>query len=326
MKQVRLPFAVFAVLAAFGFILSSCQGVFQQGADNETDIIAAKQAASASFADAQTEFFGLLEADASARGGSASASPTEEASQTRDWDLKDRLIAEAWTAYYSGDASELERLLKENGLYDQAMKLIDTYELKEKESTLALPSGLTDPASRSVGYSFFNTLYHGDVLVCYGGSSSSSSTLLGLLIPGHWKHAGIWDYDRRDLSYSVLSASNETDYHQNNPGLLGRVGYESKEKWIGESAVAGLRVNGRTAAKAAAAVNYGKTFIGKEFNFFVTRDSNDQFYCSKLVWRCWKSQNIDLEYNTWYYWRGQWVTPTDIWDDGDTSFIGGDSW
>ena len=318
LRSLAVGSALVAVIA-----LAGCANAFQSDASAAGgDVIARKKAASGNFAAAREEFFGLVDG---ASGRSAPAAAAADA--TEDMSLADRIVAVAWTAYYTGDSAALEKILADNGLYDQALALAQKYGLAASQAVLAQPSGATGEAARAIGYPVFDALLDGDVLLCYGGDSSTSGSLLGMIIPGHWKHAGIWDYERRGLSYAVLSASNATDAFVASPGgVLGRVGYETKEKWIGESAVAAMRVNGRSAANSRAAVVYGQQFVGKPFNFFVTRSTSDEFYCSKLVWRCWDAQGKDIEYNKWYYPRGYWVTPSDIYDDGDTAFVGGDSW
>jgi hypothetical protein len=265
-----------------------------------------KQSASTSFTEAQNELFDGIDETAV-----KSADPMQS--------LKNRLIGEAWNAYYTGDTANLEKLIDENGLRGKIDSLVNKYNLKAQQEILDTPSGVMKADSRKIGSTgFFEGFVTGDVLVCQGGKSSSSAVLIGIVIPGHWKHAGILD---RRYPYGwdnpVLSASDATTH-----GFA--VGYESRTKWMEEPSVGVLRVDGRTDAKAVAAVTYGAQFAGKPYSVFTSRTNNNSWYCSKVVYRSWLSQGINLEPTPWF--TDPWVTPQDLWDDNNTYFVGGDSW
>lgn len=233
-----------------------------------------------------------------------------------DWPLKEKIIGYAFEAYNTGDETRLVNLLKEEGLYQKYQKISNKYNLAEQHRILRS----SDTASvQSVTESFFDSYYDGDIFLCYGGgdgSSSSSGSGFGDLIPGIWKHSGFMDTDASDPSAPILSASDKTT-----SGFC--VGYETKTKWAGEASVSVWRVSGRTAAKARAAVDYSRNYIGKPYNIFSTRKGDDQWYCSKVVWRGWLSQGIDIEPSPWF--TDPWVTPTDLAEDSDTYWIGGDT-
>jgi hypothetical protein len=228
--------------------------------------------------------------------------------------LQDQITGLAWEAYLSGDSSELMDFLESRNLTSLYENIVQEYAIADANEVLGKKA-----ETRAITETFFDSYIDGDVFLSYS-KEDSSSKLIGFFIPGHWKHAGFMDRTNpwnSDPNWCVLSANSGTTH-----GFA--VGYESRAKWAASTAVAGLRVRGRTDTKARAALDYSRQYLGQPYSVFTSRSSNSSWYCSKVVWRGWDSQGIDLEYNTWYYWRGQWVTPQDLWDDSDTYFIGGD--
>jgi hypothetical protein len=137
-----------------------------------------------------------------------------------------------------------------------------------------------------------------------------------MFIPGYWKHAGIMDCDSpKGDSQDILSASKETS-----SGFA--VGWETRTKWSNETRVKALRVTGRTDANGKAAVIYARQFIGRPVTILTSRQANSHWYCSKLVYRAWLSQGKNLEPPP--EWYDDWVSPTDLDEDNDTYYIGGD--
>lgn len=311
---------VLGLICATAVCLSSCGNSVAGKSMTYDELMEAKASAESSFSKAQAEYQSLFSGSDSSRAAKAGA-------DDEDFDnlsLEDKITLAAWKAYNSGDDSEVVALLKENNLYDKCQEIMDKYNLEEEQNVLDVSSrSVLDADSRSVTSSFMNSRSSGDIVLCYGGAGSSSGKLLGLVIPGHWKHAGI--IDKGSSKGLVLSASNETDtYLADSSGVVGRVGWETAEKWAGKDGVVVLGVNGATAAKKQAAINYGAQYSGKPYNLAVGRYSDDGWYCSKVVFRSFMSQGFDLEYNTWNYIRGPWVTPQDLYDDNDTYYIAGD--
>jgi hypothetical protein len=232
--------------------------------------------------------------------------------------VKDKLMTLAWDAYYTKDDSQLEAYLKANGLYDKCREIMGAYDIEAQTKIMNQPSGVTAGDNRSVSTSFFNctTLLNGDFFLCYGSGSSSSSSLIGFFIPGHWKHAGQLDRYSAYANAPILSASDQTTH-----GFA--VGYETTTKWAGESAVMAMRASGRTDTKAVAANNYGKQFLGRGYALS-GRNDNATWYCSKLIWRSWLSQGIDLEPAPFFL--DSFVTPQDLFDDTDSYYVAGDTY
>ncbi len=311
-------------------ILSGCSQLFDTAVYPEDfsdeELYSMKEKANESFLSAHDDFIAEIEEVSIYNSTTRSITNNNEELEIP---LKDSIISAAWEAYYTDDLTDLNKLLEENGLNDKLQIIIDKYDLSEQQKILNMKSkrlkyGLTgsDTVSRKVSESFFNNsnFLDGDIFLSYKISGSSSFLPVGLLIPGHWKHSGIYAKTKpfsSNKSYSILSASNKTSH-----GFA--VGYESRIKWSEEDAVAALRVRGRTNAKALAAVDYGSQFVGREFSFSASRTSNDTWYCSKVVYRSWLSQGINLEPKIGFF--DFHVTPQNIWDDSDTYWIAGDKW
>lgn len=306
-------------------LFASCSQGFTPSSDvsNYEELMANKEEAANIFKNAQSEYQAIV----NARFPNSARSITQEADSQDELSVEDQITSAAWMAYYTGDETNLIELLDEKGLYDDCIDIVNRYNLDKQQGVLNISSRSVEGSPRAVSADFItsNARRTGDILLCIGGGASSSSSLLGVVIPGHWKHAGLVDHNA-PVGYAVLSASNATNTHLANKAINGRVGYETAEKWAGADSVIAMRVNNTSASQALAAVQYARQYIGKPFNFLVTRNTSENWYCSKLVWRAWQSQGKDLEYNTWYYWRGQWVTPQDIYDDDDTSYLAGDTW
>lgn len=305
---------------------ASCSQGFDMSGDSMTydELMANKENAASVFQNAQSEYQAIV----NARFPNSARSMTQETDSQDELSIEDQITSAAWMAYYTGDETALIELLKGKGLYDDCMDIVKRYDLDKQQGILNISSRSVEGSPRAVSADFItsNARRTGDILLCIGGGASSSASVLGLVIPGHWKHAGLVDHDA-PVGYAVLSASNATNtFLANGGGEVGRVGYETAEKWAGADSVIAMRVNNTSASQALTAVQYARQFVGKPFSFIVTRNTSENWYCSKLVWRAWQSQGKDLEYNTWYYWRGQWVTPQDIYDDDDTSYLAGDTW
>lgn len=317
MKKVFLSL----VAAAAALCVTSCSGMKTESTMTYDELMEEKASAEKTFGAAQSEYQSLFSGSDSSR----SAAANDDA-DFNNLCLEDQITLAAWNAYNTGDDSEVVSLLKENDLYDKCLDIIDKYNLDEEQEIISTPSSSVAGGSRAVNLTFMNssTMVTGDIVLCYGGATSSSGSLLGLVIPGTWKHAGLIDRGA-PAGWAVLSASNETNtYLADSDGVVGRVGWETADKWTKKDAVTALRVSNSTQSKRNAAVSYGRQFVGKPYNLAVGRDDNSSWYCSKVVYRSYKSQGFDLEYNTWYYIRGPWVTPQDLYDDSDTYYIGGD--
>lgn len=151
----------------------------------------------------------------------------------------------------------------------------------------------------------------------------------------------------------LVSASNRTDAHRENPGaLFGRVGYDKFDGYWSEADEIGVyRVTKASDGERRGAVRYALNYYNRHFNFATDRWANNYFYCSKLVWRGWYSQGYDLEPKVcsitgipwirylefwrwnykrvfgikiyypefrWVWLRDIWVTPTDLTKTGYT--------
>lgn len=243
------------------------------------------------------------------------------------WSPADRLEAAAWLGILNDDAEETIKIAKEYGIYKELMDIVKEYDL---ENCVNIRNAAARNAARSVTKEQIKNSLTGDIFLSHSYDSSqagSSVALLNTLTRGYFKHAGIMDKRRSsDSDYCILSASNNNDHFKKGVSSgLGAVGYESMTTWSDSGiAVGAVRVKNTTAAQCNAALDAGKNWLGKPYGLSLDRDSNSSFYCSKVVYRCWLSQGRDLEYNTWYFWRGLFVTPQDLYDDSDTTYVFGD--
>jgi hypothetical protein len=305
--------------------------------------------------------------------------------EPNQYGLQEKIKALAFEAYNTNNTTALEQFLRTNGLYDKYQKICKKYNLEYHAKNLSMrpkEKKLTDDQLFDGGWEA------GDVLGCYTNSSSGSVGLLGWLVPGKWKHAGFWDKNMRNLGdrWCILSASSKVKEmggvgngssgsnsgsssggssngssgssgssgnsgSSGSSGGTGCVGYESTTQWANETEYTIERVSGTS--KGQAAINYSKLFLKTEFSFFTGRRDDDQFYCSKTVYRGWLSQGRDIEYQgDWgrklVFWRWScalkfrgkcrvsypefkwvpdpdiWVTPTDLIISSQTYYVGGD--
>lgn len=231
--------------------------------------------------------------------------------------VKDYIICLAWEAYYTGDTTELESYLQEKGYYEHYQYILDKYDTSQV-TTRSFSSSGGGGGNGNKFYDLMNKNWlNGDIFVCY------TDDFIAKLIPGRWKHSGMMDKDRKNTGsdYFILSASNKTD---ESGSAMGYVGYESIDKWAGEDEVAVYRVQGRTEATGRAAVAYGKQFRGREFNFKISLDDDNGWYCSKVPYRSWLSQGV--QFNTGYLsfpqsviFQNKYCTPQDIADSEITT-------
>ena len=83
-----------------------------------------------------------------------------------------------------------------------------------------------------------------------------------------------------------------------------------------------------TYSKKVAAVNFMKAQLGKPYDYiWLTYFGGKQvygssYYCSELAWAGYKTQGVDIDRYTGFYWRyGYNVAPQEIVDDGNTYYI-----
>ncbi|MCA1031370.1 hypothetical protein LCL95_10065 [Bacillus timonensis] len=103
--------------------------------------------------------------------------------------------------------------------------------------------------------------------------------------------------------------------HPNNPG--GNVAYRDNNWKERYNEIKGLRVSPASSSQKSSAVSYAANQIGEPYVFNTDRWSTNEWYCSKLVWRAYYQQGIELEGRK-YETRGNYVTPGDILDSPNT--------
>lgn len=236
--------------------------------------------------------------------GTSKAVPVEDI----DYDnlpVKEQLIGLAFEAYNSGNDEKLISYMKEQNLYEQYLQIEKDYGLDEANEAIAEKRGMS-AESRAVSTSFFNNVANGEILLTIDASGSGS--IVGVLIPGTWKHAGMWS-TLQQRSYSISDFTGT------------KVGFETIPYLTGKKYLSVWRPKAYTAARATGAVTFAHTQLGKPFDFFKGRSDFSAYYCSKLVWKSWLTQGINLEVIRWF---DPWVTPNDLAYDGKTTFIRGD--
>ncbi len=294
----------FISLMFFALLFFSCQKEDASSVyfENENfSVSEKKRMANETIEKAKESFFALI--------------PETEKDNATGFTLKERVMGASWDAYYSGDDSEFKELLKENGLYDDFLEICEKYDLKTQQEYLSQKNTvLSSDSKKNVEASFFDQFVDGDIFVCYGYESFIDE-LGTIFTPGRWKHSGMMDKHtpwQGDRNICILSASRNTTH-----GFA--VGYETREKWTHNSTVAAVRVKGWTAEAARKAVEYCQPFIGADYSVFTGKENENLWYCSKIVYKAWQSQGVDLEPTKW----DAWVTPTDLYNDGDTYLIAG---
>lgn len=220
--------------------------------------------------------------------------------------VKEKIQALALEAVATSDDRELVTYLKEVNLYDRTLEVAERYDLEQVEKSLR-------ENKKAVSYDRFldPAFLEGDVFLLRG-----TNKIFNLLIPGYWGHAGFLDNNKRSVNknYFLLSASNETDNHSgtsyvNGKLIVGRVGYDKiRGYWDQAVHVNVSRVKYASDAQRQNSINYARGFYGRPYSIKTSREDNNTFYCSKIVYRGWLSQGYELEPQDWYwYWEPYWT-------------------
>jgi len=120
-------------------------------------------------------------------------------------------------------------------------------------------------------------------------------------------HSGIMDATRGIglTSSCVWSAVKES------PGC---VTLEKPSKYRGYDWAYGLWVPSAYASQRTSARRFCSSQLGERYNLFSAKSDHTQWYCSKLPWAGYSQRAYrDLDVN-----GGYWVTPADLYNDGDT--------
>lgn len=148
----------------------------------------------------------------------------------------------------------------------------------------------------------FDKLQNGDIVVTRGYSGVGD-----MVVPGYWTHSSMFDKERyTNETYFLLSASNQTDH-----GSM-KVGYEAMEKYKFEKEIVALRLKDFKKEQAVAAFKYADQFLGYQYSIFSKKSGNDKWYCSKIIYRAWLSQGINLEPAPGRV--DPYITPTDLYN------------
>jgi len=89
----------------------------------------------------------------------------------------------------------------------------------------------------------------------------------------------------------VADRYNVIEAHPNNPN--GGVDYRENSWTDRYDYVKGLEVIGASDSSKQNAVNYAASQYGDPYSLATTRESESEWYCSKLVWRAWYEQGYD---------------------------------
>lgn len=130
----------------------------------------------------------------------------------------------------------------------------------------------------------------GDVLITMSGSSSSKIAWVGghaaLVVDG---------YNTIEAFGNAGTSKDGVRYWTNN--------FHNRYK-----DAKGYSVSGTTTSTRKKAVSYAESKLYAPYNFsFYNKTNTTAFYCSQIVWRAWKQQGIDLDYN-----GGKAVWPGDL--------------
>ncbi|MDD7416426.1 MAG: YiiX/YebB-like N1pC/P60 family cysteine hydrolase [Treponemataceae bacterium] len=308
LKCFCIGFVAFAVFMT----ANGCSGVFTDTQTVYTD--EEKSYARSQLETAHEEAMELLN-----NLGGADVRSSESISEENE--LVGKIISAAWMTTYTNEYDEFIKLLKDNGLYKDAIKITKKYNVKQNERIV----NSNNFSSRSINSDFFTNseLRDGDIFLCSALDSAynSSSAVAAIFIKGEWKHAGLFVSSRRNSQYPIFSASTFTDTSEQRTGNF--VGYDNRDMWIVRGRTQARRVRNSTPYQGTAALNYVQQFYGKKFNLLAYRNTDTSWYCSKLVYRAWLSQGYNLEADSGKN-QGYHVTPQDLHDDPDTYFLMGD--
>jgi hypothetical protein len=216
-----------------------------------------------------------------------------------EYDVKEKIIALAMDAQATGDGSELVAYLHETGLYNKFQDISNKYNIEQHTKNLRM-------RRKAVNIDVFSSTKYidGDIFLKYNPNEDWFSPVVDVVVSGHWGHAAFLDVEKRKegTGHFLLSASNATDEAEEKKIIFkktdGKVGYDKTVSyWTGSKEVAITRVNlnSNETYKRRRAIEHARTFIGRDFSLFTSREANDKFYCSKVVYRGWLSQGIELE-------------------------------
>ena len=244
-----------------------------------------------------------------------------------EFDVQERIVALAFEAQMTGDDTELIVYLRENGLYNKFQDVTNKYNIQQHAKNLSMrPKNASIKRERLLSREFID----GDIFLKYDRSSSASmnnssvgSNILGWLIPGKWGHAAFLDAARRELNtqHFLLSASDQTDRPNNN--ALGRVGYDKIDSyWTNATEIAVSRVRNANNVQRRAAISHATQFIDRPWSVNTSREANDKFYCSKIVYRGWLSQGYELEPRKDSFTGLPWIQVPEFWRWNYTKVLG----
>lgn len=271
--------------------------------------------------------------------------------------IKENIQALAYKASITGNSTPLFNYLSSVGLMNKYNSVFSGFNLQDLIDYILSKMKSLSP-SKFISEEFIE----GDIFLKYDVSSSASSNggssgsnYANWLTPGKYGHAAYLDNIKRGNggNFYLESSSNETDeYINNTTGALGRVGYDKViGYWSEATEVAVSRVQNSNPNQRTSAVNSMQQYFGHHWGIFNKRDASNNFYCSKVVYRGWLSQNIELEphvisgtnipwihvpvFSHWAYkwvwfvkvWypvfnmktiKDSWVTPSDLDEDSET--------
>lgn len=104
--------------------------------------------------------------------------------------------------------------------------------------------------------------------------------------------------------------------HPDNAG--GKVDYRDNNWKSRYKNIKAMYVKGSSGTQKSNAAEFARAQIGDPYSLAMSRSDETRWYCSKLVWRAWYKQGVELEGRT-YEPRGNYVTPGDILDSPNTT-------
>ncbi|KLO22535.1 MULTISPECIES: hypothetical protein [unclassified Marinitoga] len=215
-------------------------------------------------------------------------------------------------------------------------------EMFEKDKIIADNVYVSKGVSSSLRHKELSTLRPGDVLIIKSTSSGDNSS--GSSSGGGMGHAAIWtelgDLKLERLAKVAMAAWYKPPSGSDAPHEKYEVGYDYRQLWSGKivkknEVIYGMYVRKwvkkgwfsgywkkTSDSEALNAANYAKKQRGKKYPDPVslvatTKLNTNTFYCSSLVWRSWKEQEIDLD-PKWWPLNQLYVSPDDIYSDDNT--------
>ena len=206
---------------------------------------------------------------------------------------RETIINLAKLAYLSDDTNQFFEYLNNNGFTDKFWEIMDKYNIREQMDTLNIQTTHfqnTNEVTKSRSFASYEVFINyqwkmGDIFLVQGKVDSSGEdgfnsiaptggSIIGALIPGEWKHAGMIDIERLQRGKSpIIAAGPNARYNNETKVVLADgyngygTGYESVKSWIDCPDISAWRVKNATESQRYKSVTNAMKYLYKKFHF-----------------------------------------------------------